>query len=250
MPKLMRTVIPRIKRSIEERGLVGSLFRSVLLPIHLYHEYKLAMELRDDPEESEFDKQYGVETSGEFGGRIYLSDLKIESAHLAHGKDYAGIRPERFFAAMSELKLDFENYVFVDFGSGKGRALLLASDFPFKKIVGVEFSDELNAIAGDNLKRYRSANQKCKSIETVWMDFTRFELPQEPCVLYFYDPCRKKPLVQVLENIRRSWKALPRNIYIVYVAPLEAEVFDSSGFLRRLVVDEKYSFNIYEVISE
>jgi hypothetical protein len=248
MPRFMKTILPRIKRSLEERGVVGSLFRSVLLPIHLVREYKIARDLRRDPEQSEFDRMYGVQTSGEIGGRTYLSDLKIKSANWTYGKDYAGIWPERFLAAMSKLQLDFQNYIFIDFGSGKGRALLLASGLPFKKILGVEFSEELHRVAEENIKRYTNLHQKCKSIESVCMDFTEFQLPPEPCVLYFFDPCRKKPLTQTLENIHRSWKEHPRRIYVVYVAPAETKVFDSADFLRRLIADGKYGFHIYESI--
>ena len=41
---------------------------------------------------------------------------------------------------LADLGIYYPDCVFLDLGAGKGRALLLASQFPFKRIVGVEFS--------------------------------------------------------------------------------------------------------------
>jgi len=77
------------------------------------------------------------------GTRTYLSDLTFPSMDWLYGKDYSGIVPQRFLAMVSSLNLRFEDFTFIDFGSAKGRALLLASEFPFKKIIGVDFSPKL-----------------------------------------------------------------------------------------------------------
>jgi SAM-dependent methyltransferase len=129
-----------------------------------------------------------VETAGDIGGRTYLSDLNIPRPNWIYGNDYSGIAPERFFAILSSLNLRFEDFTFIDFGSGKGRALLLASEFPFKRIIGVEFSPELHAIAQRDIERYNSAGQKCKSIESVCSDFTMRTSPR------FMDACWAQPI--------------------------------------------------------
>ena len=228
--------------------MIASLFRCGLLPIHLFREYRISKALGRNSERSLFDRTYGVETDGDIGDRTYLSDLTIESSNWAYGKDYSGIVPERFFLVMARLNINFEDYVFIDFGSGKGRALLLASDLPFRRILGIEFSRELHAIAKSNIRKYVNPNQKCTSIESVCMDFTQFQLPPEPCVLYFFDPSREKLLALTLENIQRSLKEFPRPIYVVYVSPVEEHLFDSSLFLRKIVADKENWFSIYQAI--
>lgn len=140
MPRLMKTVVPRFKRSLRERGIFVTLLRSTLLPVHLLREYVTAKRLEREPEHSEFDRKYGVNTDGEIGGWTYLSDLDIPSPNWIYGRNYAGIEPERFFAILESMSIPFEEFVFIDFGSGKGRALLMASEYPFKKIIGIEFS--------------------------------------------------------------------------------------------------------------
>ena len=155
MPRVMKTLIPRIRKSLRERGFVTSLRRSFLLPIHLLKEYREARSLRPSGDASGFDHQYGVETDGTFEGWTYLSDLDIPSPNWIDGNNYAAIEPLRFKHVLAAFDMALEDYTFIDFGSGKGRALLLASEYPFKRIVGLEFSPELHAIAEQNIQRYR-----------------------------------------------------------------------------------------------
>jgi hypothetical protein len=253
MPRLSRTLIPRIRRSLAERGLLRTLLSAPALPVHLFREWRTAKKLTRESSRSEFDLQHGVDTDGDVGGgntelrgRTYLSDLQIPSENWIYGQDYSPIVPERFFRILRTLNVDFKDFVFVDFGSGKGRALLLASDFPFKKIIGIEFSPELHAIAESNIRKYSSPTQLCKSLQSLCMDFTQFALPPDPCVVYLLDPCRAAIHLKILENIRKSWQANPRKILIAYVSPLSEQVYDSSGFLRKLARDDEDWFAVYE----
>jgi SAM-dependent methyltransferase len=248
MPRLLRTVVPRIRKSIEERGLLVSLSRSVLLPLHLLREYREARGLRATPEPSPFDQDYGVQTDGELEDWTYLSDLEIPSSNWIHGHDYAPVSPEQFHAAFAHLALKFEDYVFVDFGSGKGRALLLASEFPFKRIVGVEFSPELHAIAQRNIAQYQSSRRKCAAVESVCMDFLEFPLPLEPSVLFFFDPCDDALLGRMMTRIAQSVAAHARELYLVYIAPTKPNerVLDSADRLVKIVRDSKTCVCVYK----
>lgn len=254
MPRPFRTIIPRTKKSFAERGVLRTLLIAPRLPVTLIREWYYAKKLAKQSTRSEFDERYGVDTDGEIGGasggpwsKTCLSDLDIPSPNWIYGIDYSPIPVDEFHKIIAGLALNFQEYVFVDFGSGKGRALLLASEFPFKKIMGVEFSPQLHAIAQSNIRKYSSPTQVCNSLESINMDFTEFQLPLEPCVLYFLDPCRAPIYSRILQNIRKSWETSPRKIIIVYISPVCETVFDSSGFLRKLVKSDDDGFLIYEV---
>jgi hypothetical protein len=250
MPRIAKTIIPRIRKSLRERGLVKSLGRSFLLPIHLLKEYRSARDLHPDEFQSEFDRAHGVNTEGELGGWTYLSDLDIASPNWIDGHDYAAIEPERFNSVLASLHIAMEEYTFVDFGSGKGRALLLASEFPFKRIIGLEFSPELHRIAGENIHRYLSKTQKCVNVESLNIDFVDFVLPSEPTVLFFFDPCRLPILKKVLDRIGQSLFADPRPITIVYVAPRAevTELFAAADFLKAVSSSTDLNFIVYSSI--
>jgi hypothetical protein len=124
-------------------------------------------------------------------------------------------------------------YSFIDFGSGKGRVLLLASRLPFRRIIGVEFSCSLHRIAEQNLHSVRFADRRSGPVESLCTDAIRFPIPEEPVVLYFYNPFDRQIMEAVRDNVVRSYEGNPRSIVIIYNNPLESDVWDSVGFLRR-----------------
>jgi SAM-dependent methyltransferase len=252
MPRVARTIVPRIRKSIQQRGIWVSIGRSVLLPIHLIREYRDSRRLKLSHTEDRFDEEYGVDTAGEFDGWTYLSDLAIPSRNWIHGNDYVAIEPARFRAAMAKLRIQFEDFVFVDFGSGKGRALLMAAGFPFKRIVGVEFSPELHAIAQRNIQKYRSQTLQrptlvASRVESVCSDFLDFDLPEEPSVYFFFDPCDQYVLGKLLEKISSSLKSHPRPVRLIYVAPTSSRerLLDACEVLTKAAKDIQHNFCIY-----
>jgi hypothetical protein len=247
MPTVLKTVIPRIRKSLREKGLATSVRRSFLLPLHLLREYRAARSLRADGEVSEFDRTHLVETDGKFQEWTYLSDLDIPSPNWIEGSDYLPIEPERFERVLASLDIPFEEFMFIDFGSGKGRALLLASEFPFKGIMGLEFSPELHGVAEDNIRRYGTTTQKCRSVQSLNVDFVDFALPPEASVLFFFNPCRGRVLADVTANLKRSLLSCPRSVYVAYVAPTseQMQLFTSTGLLEEIYRNDEMNFCIY-----
>ena len=98
-----------------------------------------------------FDWRHGISTCG----NAKLAGLTIVGDNATYGAFYHPSHPKFLFEVFGALNIDFENYTFVDLGSGKGRALLVASEFPFREVVGVEFARELHEIACKNVRSYR-----------------------------------------------------------------------------------------------
>lgn len=245
MPRIAKTIVPRIKRSITRYGVLGSIFRVPVLIIHVYREYKFAQTLPADTEPSEFDRRYGVNTDGDIADITFLSDLDIPSKNWIHGVDYVAISPERLIAAISKIPIQYQDFVFVDLGSGKGRALLVASHFPFKRIFGVEFAPQLHAAAEKNIQRYADSHQQCRSIESVCMDLTEFSLPLDPLVLMLNRPTNELPLRKLMNNIRASLSAHPRQMYLLYFAPKYQEILELAHCLVKILEDEDLNLEIY-----
>jgi predicted RNA methylase len=125
-------------------------------------------------------------------------------------------------------------FTFVDMGAGKGRALLVASEFPFAKIVGVELSRELHAIAQKNVKRFRSEAQKCKNFCLLCMNALDYKFEPQPLVLFLFNPFGRETLQIILENLRASLRSTPRDIFVVYVNPTFNTLARSASYLERL----------------
>ena len=176
----------------------------------------------------EFDLRHGVETSI----RVHPTDLHIDSPNWISAVPYIPTPNGLLNEVFAGLEIKFQEFTFVDFGSGKGRVLLMASDFPFRKIVGVEFSPELHEMAGCNIKLYKSSTQKCRDITSICVDFTEFELPAGPVLGFLYNPASKSVTSVLASNIMRSLHAHPRELWIVYVTP--HDIFDSERSLRKV----------------
>ena len=75
---------------------------------------------------------------------------------------------------------------------GTGRAILAASRFAFRKIVGVEYSEQLNQVARENVSRFPAGEMQCREIAIVCHDAASFPLPERPPILFLYSPFGKQ----------------------------------------------------------
>jgi SAM-dependent methyltransferase len=175
-----------------------------------------------------FDVKHGVDTAGD----VPLSVLTVDSPNRAHGIMYATINASLLGTIIDSLPIRPESYTFVDLGAGKGKVVLLAARRPFRKVIGVEFSEELSARARTNVARYRPASKQTAKVEIVHSDAAEFSMPEGPLVLYMYNPFREPVLRQVLENLRRSLAQQPRPVLIVYVNPELRSILEEWPELR------------------
>jgi hypothetical protein len=145
-----------------------------------------------------------------------------------------------FGQMMASLPINFSDFVFIDLGSGKGRTLLLASEYPFRRIVGVEIVPEFHLAALANIADYKSSTQACRLIETFCVDARVYTLPQEPLLIYLFNPLTKAGLRDLLDNLQRSLQRNPRPAWLVYGNALLESVLAQSGFLQRVVATEQF----------
>ena len=101
---------------------------------------------------------------------------------------YQPSEPQVFHAILERLGIGYERFTFLDLGRGKGRTLLMASYYPFRRIIGAEIVPELHAIAEANVASYRSERKKCFAIETWLGDAREFPFPAGPLVVYLFNP--------------------------------------------------------------
>ena len=191
--------------------------------------------------ESRFDKRLGVET---------VDMVPVEQMDVTEKQKLGVIRYEptpfmEFGYVISRLPISHERYSFIDLGSGKGRALLMATKFRFSQIVGVEFSTALHRTAQGNLEHYRDqdATQRCRSI---CADATTFTFPDNPLVVFMFRPFGADILTRVINNLRRSYEQHPRHMIVVYGNPHHRHLFDESRFLVQTRTELNDWWLIYE----
>ena len=168
-------------------------------------------QLRDD---ASWDQAYSVDTCGD----CWLSDLGVPISESARGNGiYRPVGRDLFEHGMSQLSLDFSDYTFVDYGSGKGKAMFLASDYPFLEIIGIEYAPELHRIAQNNVMSFHNPDQRCHTLRPLLADAMAYKPPLNPLVCFFFNPFDDRTLELVLKNINVSWQSCKRPIWLVYV---------------------------------
>lgn len=199
--------------------------------------------LRQRYGDADYDWDYRVNTTS---GAVGWRDRLMGEFHSA----YQPTEPAAFHEMLDALKqsangqhsiLNFRDFTFIDLGSGKGRTLLMASDYPFREIVGVELLQSLHEIAEQNLRKYKSESQKCFTLRSICNDATAFCFPDEPLILYLFNPFPESGMRQVFANLGQSLRAHPRPVYVLYHNPLLEHVLNESGFLRKLSGTHQYS---------
>lgn len=150
-----------------------------------------------------------------------------------------------FREMMAALSIDFSQFTFVDLGSGKGRTLLMASEYPFRRIVGVEILPELQRVAEENLAAYKNEMQRCFALEAICGDAVDFPFPAEPLVLYFFNPLPEAGLKRVMARLESSLKANPRTVYVLYHNPTLQQVLSEDTALTKIYGTHQYSLYAY-----
>lgn len=222
-----------VQRALRRRGVLGTARQALVMLLYLLLELRpsrFRARAAERAADAAFDRTYGVDT----GGKIEPSAMRdVESDNRIYGVHYQASRPDLFEQMIGVSDIEPHCYSFVDYGLGKGRVLLLASQLPFRRVVGVEYSPTLHRIAEQNLQVVRFADRRSGPVESVCMDAVRFPIPEEPVVLYFYNPFGRRIMEGVRDNVVRSYEGNPRSIVVMYHNPVHSDVWDAVEFLRR-----------------
>jgi SAM-dependent methyltransferase len=152
---------------------------------------------------------------------------------------YQPIPPEQFREIMSTLSAyigpdtNFGQFTFIDIGAGKGRALLLASEFGFRRTIGVELLPELVEVALENVRDVERQGVGLR-IEVVREDATNFIFPVEPAVVFLFNPLPHAALRTLIQNLEQSLHQNPRPMYVAYANPIFEQVLGNTQSLTKL----------------
>src|SRR4029077_1292490 len=184
-----------------------------------------------------FDMKYGTDT----GGYLGPEELVNGGANDALNHGYSAIAPSVFHEAcrrwretLPAVSGRIEAYSFVDVGAGKGRALLLAAGLPFRKVIGVELSEEWARIAQRNVSRWNRVSQPKAKIRVVQQDAAKFQWPRTPLLAYLYNPFACTLVARMAENLAAVGASGSGLVDLLYVNPTCTDTLTSQGLFVRL----------------
>lgn len=171
-----------------------------------------------------YDIKMSVDTAG-----IYEShQLDIPSENKHSSKRYQASRPEAIRLALRYLPKEVSEGGFCDIGSGKGKALLIASKFGFKKLYGIEHSKYLADISKNNLEKLALHHG-----EVFIGDAKKIAFPTDVTTFYLYNPFDEESTKIVAERLYTFAKKGKKQIYIIYVVPVHDYIFQKYFLLEK-----------------
>ena len=224
MPKI-GTAWSKLRWSLAQRGLGGT------LRVALRRARRQPSQAEEaKPQVHPFDERYGVDTSGLIGGGELRSGHRNDVFNTA----YYGMAPSRFQWAMEYWIADqshagLEDYSFVDLGCGKGRAVLMASEFDFREVVGVELHAELAGIAEANLAAWTAAGRTVCPVRIVCRDATEFVFPDGACLLYLFNPFAAPVMKRLIERIEADFAGRRGMLDLIYFNPESGHLLEAHG---------------------
>ena len=210
-----------------------------------------------------FDREHGVDTSG----LLYADKLATGHAHDAASEGYYATAPSLFHGALAHwqqtlgeslgplVPKSLSDYTFIDLGCGKGRVLLMASDYPFRKVMGVELSPRLARAARRNVHRWARRPRACPRISVMVGDVMQLRLPDGPVVLFLFNSFGETVMTQLIEGLAAAARVRSAPIDLIYVHPEQDALVRQAGF--QVLADEEVAFSgedaaadVFEVVSD
>ncbi len=185
-----------------------------------------------------FDSLHGTDTSGLIPGHIIVQGT---TARLEELTAYYGVAPSILHGLLDiwlhrTSPQPIEKTVFLDVGAGKGRAMLLASQFPFLRVEGIELNPILAAIASANISLWHNdlhANA-LSPLHLHHADATAHPLPAEPTLAFLFHPFELPLLRRFIRHIETSQATHPKPFDLLYANAEHDSFLDHHPAFTRL----------------
>jgi hypothetical protein len=175
-----------------------------------------------------FDRHYHVDTSG-FVQSDQLESSPYEAARISF---YAASQPSIIRSALNALPV-LPDCTFIDLGCGKGRPLMVASEYPFRTLIGVELTSSLVLHARKNAAVLARRFAHRTPIRIEQQDASEFQVPAGNAVIFLYNPFGEPVVAKVVSRIEEAIAYGGGMKFVIYYNPVHGDCFDSSRLLSR-----------------
>jgi SAM-dependent methyltransferase len=189
-----------------------------------------------------FDQAHGPDTSG----LVPAKHLRTGSPSDDHVTAYYGVAPSILRSLVQTWRASdpggpIEKWTFIDIGCGKGRAMLVASELGFRRVVGVELNPGLATVARSNIAQWTAAHASdptspwTSAIELLEQDALDLELPSGPVLLFLFHPFEAPLLARFLDRIDAQMAARRKpHLDVLYVNAECRSIFEQREHYKRL----------------
>jgi len=203
----------------------------------------------DDQFLKSFDRWYRVRTSG----YISLANTSFDPSKLRHATSYGAVNAWAFRWLLKRLDLPKASH-FVDLGCGLGRACILAAEYGFEKVTGVELAPELCATARENILSCRMPPATMARIKIIQGDVLEYCEAAEDNVFFIYRAFSLQFFASVLRKLAERAALQKKPLTVIYTERLYAgpsgyaEAFSEAGTFRKVYQGDRLgqAFYVYQ----
>jgi SAM-dependent methyltransferase len=197
-----------------------------------------------------FDRLHGVDTSG----LLYADALATGHPNDFYSEGYYATAPSLFHGALARWQLtpsgpSIEDYTFVDLGCGKGRVLMMAFEYPFRAIVGVELNAKLAWVARRNLRKWMRSPRASRVVSVVEGDVLRLPIPDGPVVLFLFNSFEAEMVKRLLDRLAEKSQTRTAPIDLIYIHPEHDNLVRQTAGVQ-LMADENISFSAEDAAAD
>jgi SAM-dependent methyltransferase len=191
---------------------------------YIAYNWNLRIAMHIIKNETRGEKQYGIDTTG----ADELESLEKKGIDTSHATIYMPASYDLIEEILSKLKTGGLTH-FVDIGSGKGRAMIVAAHYGFTRITGIDFSKELCQAALRNIEKVKPRFPSI-DFKVINNDAFYYEFPKDADCIFLFNPFDETIMSGVLKNIERHRKGIAKDIFIIYLNPVQKHLFLKQGY--------------------
>ncbi|WP_422859908.1 class I SAM-dependent methyltransferase [Flagellimonas sp. S174] len=191
-----------------------------------------------------YDFKYNVDTDA----HVLLENLDLSNEHKKHFYWYEGTKVRPLKKLFKHLDIPKDRR-FIDIGSGKGRVLLVAAEYGFKKIIGIELSRSLYQISKKNIDTFKQKRNIDSQIEVLNINALDYVFKDDEDIIFLYNPFDEQTLKQLVFNIKSSKNRNNREIKIIYANSIHHKAIEENLNVFNIERMSIYNvgFTIYDV---
>jgi len=192
----------------------------------------------------------------ETDGLIYAEALSTGHEHDTHNSGYYATAPSLFHGAMMQWSTTLAGsgfglsaYTFVDIGCGKGRVVMMASEYAFREVAGVELNPPLAAIAKRNLRTWMRSPRACLKVSIQHGDALSIPIRDGPVVLFFFNSFEQAMVELLTTRLAEAAATRTAPIDLIYVHPEHGRLLAQTPAMEMLA-DEVIPFSAEDTAAD
>ena len=146
-----------------------------------------------------------------------------------HGHRYSCSTQKEIFPMLDRCHVHpTEEDAILDFGCGKGAAMVSFLDYGFKRVGGVEYEPKTFDVAKENFEALGidGVELLCGDARNVVEKLDNYNW------FYFFFPFDREIFEVVIGNIKASYLRKPRKMHIIYFTAMEYDFIEATGIFR------------------